>query len=770
MTNAMEAQPILERLVLNTVQKKAVACEQWPQLIFAGAGSGKTRVLTAKIAYLIEACRVSPAHIFAATFTNKAAREMQTRVEELIGIPCDGLWIGTFHSLCARILRREAHRMGYSSSFSIFDADDQLRVTKQAMRELELDEKAMPPKKVHSVISRFKNECVPPDEVDTTKMSYFDREIVRVYERYQDLLQRQNAMDFDDLITNAVYLFRGYSQVLEGYRNVFRYVLVDEYQDTNASQFALVKLLGGAHRNVFVVGDDDQSIYGWRGAQVGNILGFEETFPGTRVFKLEQNYRSTKKILQFANSVIRNNSRRVEKSLWTTTDDTTDVVLRRYRDERQEADSVVERIAELIGKGYRPGQIGILFRTNAQSRVFEDVFRRRNIPYVLVGGISFYERKEIKDCLAYLKILVNPKDDVSCGRILNVPARGIGAKSVETLSAEARRGNRSLLETILAGEGQLKSGRAQKGIDSFREALVEVRELYEMGEAPDEIMRTILRVTGYIDSLENEDSEESETRINNINELVNALATWSSESETPRGLEKFLEDVSLATDVDRWKDSDDAVNLMTLHSAKGLEFDVVFVVGLEDGILPSSRDSENEARVEEECRLLYVGATRARKILELSYADQRWRFGYVVPMTPSRFLSTIPEAHYRLIDMAGSFSSPVGFTPSGMRPEYKSRGAAPGRGMHAKQVRKPTPPGPSTPRPATQKAPKAPEYDEFSQDMVQYRMGQYVSHAKYGRGKVLSISGFGPDMRLTVLFGNGNRKKMLAKFANLEAL
>lgn len=767
MTNAMEAQPILERLILNTVQKKAVSCEQWPQLIFAGAGSGKTRVLTAKIAYLIEHCRVSPAHIFAATFTNKAAREMQMRVEELIGIPCDGLWIGTFHSLCARILRREAHRIGYSSSYTIFDADDQIRVTKQAMRELELDEKAMPPKKVHSVISRFKNECTPPDEVDTSSMSYFDREIVRVYERYQELLQRQNAMDFDDLITNVVYLFRGHPKVLEGYRNVFRYILVDEYQDTNGSQFALVKLLGGSHRNVFVVGDDDQSIYGWRGAQVGNILGFEETFPGTRVFKLEQNYRSTKRILQFANSVIRNNSRRVEKSLWTTTDDTTDVVIRRYRDERQEADSVVERIVELMGKGYRSGQIGILFRTNAQSRVFEDVFRRRNVPYVLVGGISFYERKEIKDCLAYLKLLVNPKDNVSCERILNVPARGIGAKSVESLSTEARRTDRSLFETILAGDGRLRTGRAQKGLESFREAFVQVRELYEMGEAADEIMRTILRVTGYIDSLENEDSEESEARINNINELVNALATWSSESDTPRGLEKFLEDVSLATDVDRWKNSDDAVNLMTLHSAKGLEFDVVFVVGLEDGILPSSRDSENEARVEEECRLLYVGATRARKILELSYADQRWRFGYVVPMTPSRFLSTIPETHYRLIDMAGAFTSPVGYSPAATRPERKSGGAATGRVMHARQVRKPNAPRPSS---ASSRPVKAPGHDDFSQDTVQYRMGQYVSHAKYGRGKILSISGFGPDMRLTVLFGNGIRKKMLAKFANLEAL
>ncbi len=424
---------VIDRMVLNTVQKEAVLYDNGPQLVFAGAGTGKTRVLTAKIAYLVEK-GVLPHQIFAATFTNKAAKEMRTRVESLINMPVNGLWIGTFHSMFTRILRRESTHIGYNANFSIFDTNDQTSLIKKVLKNLDIDDRSMQPRQALGSISRYKNACITPQKLEATVKGFYEQELLRVYKAYQKALKEQQAMDFDDLLLNAVLLFLQNQEILEKYRNLFRYILVDEYQDTNAAQFLLIKLLSEMHGHIFAVGDDDQSIYGWRGAQIENILSFEREFPQTKVFKLEQNYRSTKSILDFANAAISENRYRASKQLWTDQAKGNEVTIVKYRDDRQEAENISEKIAAMTTGKIQGRDIAILFRTNAQSRPFEDALRKRKIAYILVGGTSFYERAEIKDCLAYLRLLVNPKDDISFDRICNVPARGIGDKAKEVLS------------------------------------------------------------------------------------------------------------------------------------------------------------------------------------------------------------------------------------------------------------------------------------------------------------------------------------------------
>ncbi len=749
---------ILDRVVLNEPQKAAVSCDQWPQLVFAGAGSGKTRVLTAKIAYLIEELGVHPNHIFAATFTNKAAREMQSRVEQLTGFPCAGLWIGTFHSLCARILRREAHRIHYSPSFSIYDADDQLSLIRSIMKEQDVDDRTMPPRRLLHTISHFKNACIEPDQVEIRFNQFLQRVVASAYEAYQRELRRRQAMDFDDLIANTVALFRKQPDALAVYQHVFSHILVDEYQDTNTSQFQLLKLLGGEHRRIFAVGDDDQSIYGWRGARIENILSFEQSFHGAIVFKLEQNYRSVQSILDFANSIIEGNIGRATKRLWTARAGGEAVQVVRYRDDRHEADEVSDKIETLGKKGVPYGDIAVLFRTNAQSRSFEEAFRRRKIPYELVGGMSFYERKEIKDSLAYLRLLTNPRDDVSFERIVNVPPRGAGAKSREAIAAAARKRGRSMLEAILEGGIEDLSGKARKGIDELRTAFSLLLELKASREQPHVILREALRLTGYMDMLQEEDTEEARGRLENISELLNAIAIW--EEDNPRGdLEEFLQQTTLASDIDSWKHTGEAVSLMTFHAAKGLEFKAVFLVGLEDGILPSRQNFDDEQKIEEERRLLYVGATRAMEKLECSHVDMRWRFGTVMPMEPSRFLSGLRPEHVRLADQTGSFAAPSPAKPV-TRPGART---APKAAAHpAAAARK------SRPAPKPAPAPPRPKPEDYSQEEVQYRLGQHVVHKSYGAGKIVNISGFGPDMRLTILFNDGARRRVMARFANLE--
>jgi DNA helicase-2/ATP-dependent DNA helicase PcrA len=743
---------IIDNMVLNPVQRDAVVYSDGPQLVFAGAGTGKTRVLTAKIAYLIES-GLYPAEIFAATFTNKAAREMRLRVEQLTGLPVEGMWIGTFHSMCARVLRRDGAAIGYLPSFTIYDTNDQLAAMKKVMKALQIDDRSMPPRQALGAISKYKNACIPPEKLEGASRGFYEQEIIRVYGAYQKALFQSQAMDFDDLLANTVYLFQRAPQVLERYQNAFKHVLVDEYQDTNTAQFLFLKLLSQKHRHVFVVGDDDQSIYGWRGAQVENILSFEKEFPGTKVFTLEQNYRSTGVILEFANAAISDNRTRAPKKLWTSANGGDSVVVNRFRDDRQEADAVADGIEALKAKGMKGGVMAILFRTNAQSRVFEEVLRRRKLPYVLIGGTSFYERAEIKDCCAYLRLLVNPKDNVSFERVFNVPSRGLGDKAYEALAALAGTRNETLLETLLVADLTLLAPRYQQGFAEVRDIFALLSDLEEQHEPPPQIFNEMLKLSGYMDMLTNEDSEESAGRIENINELASAITIWAEE-HPGKTLQEFLEEVTLASDVDTWDQKDDAVNLMTLHCAKGLEFSAVFLVGLEDGMIPSRQNFDDERKIEEERRLLYVGITRAMKKLECSHVDYRWRFGDLIPGVPSRFLQSIPAELYTFRDRSNNF----GEMPSVAAGRKTAGAERPAQRQAA----------PFKPR-APMVAPKpAFEKDYFSQDTVEFRMGQHVRHKVYGAGRIVSISGFGEDMKLSVLFNDGTRKKLMAKFANFE--
>jgi DNA helicase-2/ATP-dependent DNA helicase PcrA len=786
---------ILETLVLNDVQRAAVSYIDGPELVFAGAGTGKTRVLTAKITYLIDR-GYRPYQIFAATFTNKAANEMRERVERFVSAPVGGLWIGTFHSLCAKILRREAGAIDYPTGFTIYDTADQLSVIKKILAALGIDEKTATPKAMLSVISSRKSACITPSECEARASGVWEHEIAAAYGLYQKALKEQQAMDFDDLISNVVYMFRANGEILAKYQEQFRYVLVDEYQDTNKAQFYLVHLLSKAHGKIFAVGDDDQSIYGWRGAKIENILTFEEAFPGTKIFKLEQNYRSTGAILKFANAAVKPNLVRARKELWTSAVGGAPVVISRFRDDRQEAEYVASECEGLLRR-MAGTDVAVLFRMNAQSRVFEEAFRKRRIPYVLVGGTSFYERAEVKDCMAYLRLLVNPKDGVSFERIANVPARGLGDKALESLSVLAKERGVSLLQAVMSGEAEKLSVRSKKGFADLRELYAMLSEQLEAPSPPAEMLRDMLKESGYMDMLAERAaaSEEEAAREENVNELMNAMAAWQEENDGGT-LSDFLEEVSLAGDVDGWNREDGAVNFMTLHSAKGLEFRAVFLVGVEDGIIPSRQVMHDEAKIEEERRLFYVGGTRAMETLSCSYAERRFRFGSIMPSERSRFIADVPEELYRFQDCASYFG---GAAPGSMfvntdndragRASINTdrRGTINGNNgrVGPSSINKGRVPVNNAPRPSspsffnqTAAAPSssshssrsnASRYNEFSQEMEpQYRMGQVVVHKTFGQGKIVSVSGLGPDTKLTVLFGDGVRRKLLAKFANLE--
>ena len=770
-------------MVLNDVQRAAVAYIDGPELVFAGAGTGKTRVLTAKIAHLID-MGYRPYQIFAATFTNKAASEMRERVERFVSVPVGGLWIGTFHSLCAKILRREAEAAGYPPGFTIYDTSDQLSVVKKVLAALKIDEKTTTPKAMLSAISSRKSLCLTPSECEARASGMWEREAAAAYGLYQKALKEQQAMDFDDLISNVVYMFRANGEVLAKYQDMFRYVLVDEYQDTNKAQFYLVQLLSKTHGKIFAVGDDDQSIYGWRGAKIENILTFEEAFPGTKIFKLEENYRSTSAILKFANAVVKPNLMRARKELWTNVAEGAPVLVNRFRDDRQEAEYVAAECEGLLRK-MAGTEVAVLFRTNSQSRVFEESFRKRRIPYVLVGGTSFYERAEVKDCMAYLRLLVNPKDGVSFERIANVPARGLGDKAMEALSVLAKERGVSPLEAVLSGEAEELSVRYKKGFADLRELYTLLTELLNAPTPPmlKDMLLDMLRESGYMDMLTERAvaSEEEAARVENVNELMNAMAAW--QEDNPGGtLSNFMEDISLAGDVDGWSREDGAVNFMTLHSAKGLEFRAVFLVGVEDGIIPSRQVTHDESKIEEERRLFYVGSTRAMEALSCSYAERRFRFGSIVPSEPSRFIADIPEELYQFQNCAAYFAgAAVGSTfinnsdrrgaingnngraagPSSINNRRASINNAPRRESPSlfDQTADATPSSRSS----------APKYDMFSQESEpQYRMGQSVVHKTFGQGKIVSISGLGPDTKLTVLFSDGIRRKLLAKFAKFE--
>ncbi|MCX7725691.1 MAG: UvrD-helicase domain-containing protein [Chitinispirillaceae bacterium] len=745
---------IISRLVLNRAQQEAVIYNEGSQLVFAGAGTGKTRVLTAKIAYLID-LGVSPKQIFAATFTNKAANEMRERVEKFTNSSVEEMWLGTFHSLCARLLRRESKHLGFPQYFSIYDRSDQESLLKKARKEAGSDERSIALSVIVNSISALKQNCITPEEAMKNSYGFYEKEIANIYCIYQRMLKEQAAMDFDDLLMNTVILLRENESILKYYNEKFRYILIDEFQDTNSAQILLIKLLGFTNQIIFAVGDDDQSIYEWRGAKIENILNFSSSFPNVKIFKLEQNYRSTGAILDFANEVIKGNKNRTPKKLWTQKEYGIPVTLIRYRDDRQEAADIVETIFKEIKNGLKGREIAILFRTNAQSKIFEDEFRKRKIPYMIVGGMSFYERSEIKDCLAYLRLLVNPADNVSFERIYNTPARGLGEKALEILYELSKKQGQSLLTTLLTNDPEIFGSRFVKGFSELKELFLLLKESLDSGKKVYEILKDVVEYSGYIEMLDKQDTEESFNRKQNILELENDIFNWS-ERNPNKTLADFLTEVSLITDIDTYEVREEAVNMMTMHSAKGLEFKRVFIVGLEDGIIPSKRNFDDEAKIEEERRLLYVAVTRAMEKLTCSFAEMRYFFGELVPQIKSRFLMSIDPLKYEFVDKKLTIDS-LYYVKEGIKPD--THPISLDKREEVKQKK-------TLYNEFSQQQELA--YDDFSQEEVEFRRGQYVKHSKYGKGKIMDVSGFGDDMRITVLFNDGSRRKLMAKFAKLE--
>jgi len=716
---------------LNPAQREAVSHVSGPLLVLAGAGSGKTRVLTYRIAYLIDVEKVRPWRILAVTFTNKAAGEMKERVERLLGKAGTGAWVSTFHSWCARTLRKEADRLGYSRAFSIYDDADRKSVIKKCMEELDISVKNFSPDAIGRHISSAKDILLSPESFATQAQDYFEETVARVYPVYQKKLQDANAFDFDDLIMKTVELFKGYPGILEEYQNKFEHILVDEYQDTNHAQYVLVNLLASKSRNLCVVGDEDQSIYGWRGADINNILDFEKDYPDARVIKLEQNYRSTQIILDAAGAVVKNNEERKGKTLYTHIEGGEKIGLMILEDEHQEAEAVVKRIQQLCGSDdYSLSEAVILYRTNAQSRVFEQRLRDNGIPYVIVGGLGFYERKEVKDILAYLKVLANPKDDLSLKRIINVPGRGIGAKTISRIEEYGAKNGLSLLEAVRqADQIDGLSARFKGIIGDFSDMLDRFALMKEKTNV-DELTAVVAEKTGYIDDLRKERSVEADGRIENVKELINATSEFRERSEEPT-LEAFLEEVSLITDIDMWDKSKDAVTLMTLHAVKGLEFRAVFIAGLEEGLFPLSRSLEDPSELEEERRLFYVGMTRAKERLFLSYARQRRRFGDMLNLS-SRFLDEVPKEHLEVED-------------------HSTRQREHFADVDVDRI-EPFSLDSETP------------YDSI------LKAGTRVLHSHWGEGTIVHREGSGENLKLTVVFRGGMKKKLLAKYADLEIM
>ena len=657
---------------LNPMQKEAVLSTEGPLLILAGAGSGKTRVLTYRIAHLID-MGVPPYAILAITFTNKAAKEMLERVNGLTP-DAEGAWISTFHSCCAKILRRDIDKLGYSRSFVIYDDDDSTTLVKNICKTMNLSDKIYPPRTIRYTISDAKNKLLSPDdwfsETDGTKE---DRTCKLVYEQYEAHLKANNALDFDDLLLKTLELMAACPPVLEAYRNRFRYILVDEYQDTNLAQYRLIELLGGIHKNVCVVGDDDQSIYGWRGADIRNILNFEKDFPGCKVIKLEQNYRSTGTILDAANNVIAHNSERKGKSLWTEAEEGDRIRLYHALDERDEAAFIADTVSHAMRGGIGYGQNAVLYRTNAQSRVIEETFTNRGIPYRVYGGLRFYDRKEVKDLIAYLRVLANPDDSISLRRIINEPKRSIGAATVDTLSTFAEENGYSLLSAVFYGADAGLSGRSAIAVSKFAELMLSLADK-AISLPPDELLRAVLEETGYKHQYEQKPDEENESRLQNIQELENAVIEYTRQNPEG-GLIGFLENVALVTDLDDMTDESGCVTMMTLHAAKGLEFPNVFLVGMEEGIFPIRRAMFDDIQMEEERRLAYVGITRAMKHLYLSHARSRMLYGEYQSARVSRFVDEIPR---RLIDDGRvSRTQPVRMAAPARQPSAAPRSARP---------------------------------------------------------------------------------------------
>jgi DNA helicase-2/ATP-dependent DNA helicase PcrA len=625
---------------LNDAQREAVLQTEGPLLVIAGAGSGKTRVLTHRVAHLIAACGVKPNEILAITFTNKAAGEMRTRLEGLLGGVARAIWILTFHAACGRILRREAERLGYRSNFTIYDSADQVRLTKACLEELERDPKRFVPRGIHSQISNAKNQLVGPDEYMARVSSFYDQTVAEVYQLYQRRLHGSNAVDFDDLLMLTVEILERFPDAAKKWRKAFRYVMVDEYQDTNHAQYQLLQLLAAEHKNICAVGDPDQSIYAFRGADIRNVLEFERDFPGARTIALEQNYRSTNTILRAANGVIQNNRERKEKNLWSDLGDGEPVRALEVEDEHAEARFVAAEVAQLIEEGYSGREIAVFYRTNAQSRVLEDVLVRQGVPYQVIGGPRFYERAEIKDAIAYLQVIDNPADAVSLLRIANRPRRGVGDTTLTRLQLWADANGSTLFDALGHGEAAGVSGASLRAVNSLQTLLQSLQaQAQELSVA--ELVQRVLDQSGYLESLEAERTIEARGRIENLQELVGVAQEYAEQAEQPT-LSEFLQQISLFSDQDTIREEQSLVTLMTLHNAKGLEFGAVFMIGMEEGIFPHARSVEEQG-IEEERRLAYVGMTRAKEKLTLTHASSRSLWGSRAYNLPSRFIDELPE-------------------------------------------------------------------------------------------------------------------------------
>ena len=659
---------------LNDRQREAVACTEGPLLLLAGAGSGKTRVLTHRIAYLIEEKDVNPWNILAITFTNKAAAEMKERVERTVSRGADSVWVSTFHSTCVRILRRHCGNLGYDTNFSIYDGDDQKTLMRQVFKKLQINTRYFKERDVLSYISSAKDKLWSPGDCEKEAVDYQEKKMAEIYRAYQNELRQNNAMDFDDLIVNGVELFLRCPEILEHYQERFRYIMVDEYQDTNYAQFRLIALLAAKYRNLCVVGDDDQSIYKFRGADVTNILEFESAFPGARVVKLEQNYRSTGNILNAANEVIRNNQGRKEKSLWTENGEGALPKFERFMTGEEEAEYLTDTFARKHREGRSWKDMAVLYRTNAQSRLLEEYCIRQNIPYLLVGGVNFYQRKEIKDVLAYLKTIANGVDDLAVSRIINVPPRGIGQVTIGRLTVFAAENDMNLYDAVQNWNLVPGLGRSGQKIQRFVEQIDELRQVEEAsGGDVSQVIQAVLNKIGYEEYLKEEGEVESQTRMENVEELISKAVSYSQSAEEP-SLGDFLEQVALVADVDRMDENEDRVTLMTLHSAKGLEFPVVAIAGMDEGLFPTMRAvySENEEDIEEERRLCYVGITRAREELLLTGARRRMINGNTQFYPVSRFIQEIPEGYLDTSETAQIWPKNAGSEAVGTGGQYDS--------------------------------------------------------------------------------------------------
>ena len=759
---------------LNEPQREAVYHTDGPLLILAGAGSGKTRVLTHRIAYLIGERGVNPWNILAITFTNKAAEEMRQRVDNLVGFGAESVWVSTFHSACVRILRRFIDRLGYENHFTIYDTDDQKTLIKEVCRKVDVDTKVFKERSLLSAISSAKNEMILPDEFELNAGGDFAKmKIAKVYREYETQMRANNALDFDDLLVKTVQLLQTQPDVLESYQERFRYIMVDEYQDTNTVQFQLVSLLAGKYKNLCVVGDDDQSIYKFRGANIRNILDFEHEFPDAKVIKLEHNYRSTGNILNAANSVIANTRGRKEKSLWTENGEGELIRLRQFDTAFDEADFIGEDIKNAVRQGGSYNDSAVLYRTNAQSRLLEEKFIAMNIPYKIVGGVNFYARREIKDLLAYLKTIDNGRDDVAVRRIINVPKRGIGLTTINRIQESATERGIGFYEALLAPELIAGVGRSATKLDSFAALIEYFKTLAEEMNITD-LLQEVIEKTGYIESLENEDKEEAKTRKENIDELISKAATYEEscqDKDEKATLSGFLEEVALVADIDSLDEDQEYVVLMTLHSAKGLEFPRVYLAGMEDGLFPGymSINAGDREELEEERRLCYVGITRAEQELTLTSARRRMVHGETQYNPMSRFVKEIPR---ELLDTGNKKFTQETEMPAQQNTYARAReafraqafaGALGGMTPAKNQgVGKPL-----TGSQALASLQKGSQLAAGGNGPLGYEVGDRVRHVKFGEGTVTDIKEGGRDHEVTIEFDSVGTRKMFAKFAKL---